>query len=176
MSELELELKKVKQAYNELTNKTLEDIAEVKEELELMSELELELKKVKQAYNELADVARTLKEETDYERLGQLNKQMKEENEIRYGLKDYVAKPPERKYKIVAAKYVLYSKFTIPDDRDIEDAHAYWVKWDKLHVIWSEGQEKEEYEPYDAADQMESWKRPDSVFPGYYVDEVEECD
>ena len=99
-----------------------------------------------------------------------------EEYQIRYGLKDYVAKPPERKYKIVAAKYVLYSKFVIPDDRDIEDAHAYWVKWDKLHVIWSEGEEKEEYEPYDAADQMESWKRPDSVFPGYYIDEVEECD
>ena len=71
---------------------------------------------------------------------------------------------------------MLYSKFVIPDDRNIEDAHAYWVKWDKLHVIWSEGEEKEEYEPYDAADQMESWKRPDSVFPGYYVDEVEECD
>ena len=101
--------------------------------------------------------------------------QLKEENEIRFGLKDYVAKPPERKYKIVAAKYVLYSKFVIPDDRDIEDAHAYWVKWDKLHVIWSEGEEKEEYEPYDAADQKESWKRPDSVFPGYYIDEVEEC-
>ena len=64
---------------------------------------------------------------------------LKKENEIRYGLKDYVAKPPEKKSKIVTAKYVLYSKFTLPDDRNIEDAHSYWVKWDKLHVIWTEG-------------------------------------
>ena len=97
-----------------------------------------------------------------------------EENEIRYGLKDYVAKPPERKYKIVAAKYVLYSKFIIPDDRNIEDAYSYWVKWDKLHVVWTEGEPAKIYEYGACSEQSETFKRPDDVFIGYEV--VEECD
>ena len=91
--------------------------------------VEKELIKVKKLYGDLLQ----LKEEIsfcplfdDYERLEQLHGELKEENKIRYGLKDYVAKPPERKYKIVAAKYVLYSNFTIPDDRNIEDAH--WMQ------------------------------------------------
>ena len=99
---------------------------------------------------------------------------LKKENEIRYGLKDYVAKPPEKKSKIVTAKYVLYSKFTLPDDRNIEDAHSYWVKWDKLHVIWTEGETADIYEYGGCSEEMETFKRPDDVFIGYEV--VEECD
>ena len=91
---------------------------------------------------------------------------------------DYVAKPPERKYKIVAAKYVLYSKFIIPDDRNIEDAHSesYWVKWDKLHVVWTEGEKAEIYENGACSEEMDTFKRPDDVFPGYEVAEVYDCD
>ena len=107
--------------------------------------------------------------------LEQLHGELKEENKIRYGLKDYVAKPPERKYKIVAAKYVLYSKFAIPDDRNIEDAHSYWVKWDKLHVVWTEGQTADIYEN-GCSEDMDTFKRPDNVFLGYNVVEVHDCD
>jgi hypothetical protein len=101
---------------------------------------------------------------------------LKKENEIRYGLKDYVAKPPEKKSKIVTAKYVLYSKFTLPDDRNIEDAHSYWVKWDKLHVIWTEGETADIYEYGGCSEEMETFKRPDDVFIGYEVAEVYDCD
>ena len=101
---------------------------------------------------------------------------LKKENEIRYGLKDYVAKPPEKKSKIVTAKYVLYSKFTLPDDRNIEDAHSYWVEWDKLHVIWTEGETADIYEYGGCSEEMETFKRPDDVFIGYEVAEVYDCD
>jgi len=103
---------------------------------------------------------------------------LKEENEIRYGLKDYVAQPPdEKKIKIVAAKYVLYSRFEIPDDRNIEDAHSYWVKWDNLHVVWKEGEQAEIYEDGACSTEhdMENFKRPDDVFPGYEVVCETEC-
>ena len=168
-TELEQELKKVKQAYSELANKTLEDVAVFHGRAEMEKHkrivVEKELTKLKEVYENLLQ----LKEETDYERLGQLNKQLKEENEIRYGLKDYVAKPPEKKSKIVAAKYVVYSMFTLPDDQDIEDALSYWVKWDKLHVVWTEGEPAEIYEYGACSEQSETFKRPDDVFIGYEV-------
>ena len=176
------ELKELKQAYSEVVNKSLEDMAVFHGRAEMEAHkrivVEKELIKVKKLYGDLLQ----LKEEIsfcplfdDYERLEQLHGELKEENKIRYGLKDYVAKPPERKYKIVAAKYVLYSKFAIPDDRNIEDAHSYWVKWDKLHVVWTEGQTADIYEN-GCSEDMDTFKRPDNVFLGYNVVEVHDCD
>ena len=134
---------------------------------------EKESTKAKELYENLLQ----LRKKFDYERLEPLIEQLKEENEIRYGLKDYVAQPPdEKKIKIVAAKYVLYSRFEIPDDRNIEDAHSYWVKWDKLHVIWTEGETADIYEYGGCSEEMETFKRPDDVFIGYEVAEVYDCD
>ena len=81
----------------------------------------------------------------------------------------------EKKIKIVAAKYVLYSRFKIPDDRNIEDAHSYWVKWDNLHVVWKKGEQAEIYEDGACSESSENFKRPDDVFPGYGVVCVTEC-
>jgi len=134
---------------------------------------EKESTKAKELYENLLQ----LRKKFDYERLEPLIEQLKEENEIRYGLKDYVAQPPdEKKIKIVAAKYVLYSRFEIPDDRNIEDAHSYWVKWDNLHVVWKKGEQAEIYEDGDMKFSSDSlFKRPDDVFPGYQVVCVTEC-
>ena len=133
---------------------------------------EKESTKAKELYENLLQ----LRKKFDYERLEPLIEQLKEENEIRYGLKDYVAQPPdEKKIKIVAAKYVLYSRFEIPDDRNIEDAHSYWVKWDNLHVVWKKGEQAEIYEDGGCSESDENFKRPYDVFPGYEVVCVTEC-
>ena len=133
---------------------------------------EKESTKAKELYENLLQ----LRKKFDYERLEPLIEQLKEENEIRYGLKDYVAQQPdEKKIKIVAAKYVLYSRFEIPDDRNIEDAHSYWVKWDNLHVVWKKGEQAEIYEDGACSESDENFKRPDDVFPGYEVVCVTEC-
>jgi len=44
---------------------------------------------------------------------------------------------------------------------DLDQAYEWWVKWGKVHVVWKEGQEVEEYG--DGGDSMEFWHRPDAT-------------
>ena len=53
---------------------------------------------------------------------------------------------------------MLYSRFEIPDDRNIEDAHSYWVKWDNLHVVWKKGEQAEIYEDGACSESDENFK------------------
>ena len=49
---------------------------------------------------------------------------------------------------------------TIHVNGDLEQAHEWWVKWGKVHVVWKEGQT---VEVYGEDDKMQFWKRPDDV-------------
>ena len=52
------------------------------------------------------------------------------------------------------------SDFDVPGARNIQEAHRYEVKWDKLRIWWEEGQDPVEVEASWGADDTDYFKRP----------------
>ena len=65
---------------------------------------------------------------------------------------------------------VYYSNSMFDVDFDLNEVHDWWVKWDTLYVVHSEGEDPEEYEAeISAAHDHELTKRPSR----YFLDNVE---
>ena len=54
------------------------------------------------------------------------------------------------------------SRFEVRDDeeRTLDEAFSFEVKWDKLHIVWIEGDEPQVIEPSFGSDDQEFFKRP----------------
>ena len=52
------------------------------------------------------------------------------------------------------------SDFDVPGARNIQEAHSYGVKWDKLRIWWEEGQEPVEVEASWGGEDLDYFKRP----------------
>ncbi len=47
-----------------------------------------------------------------------------------------------REDDLPAEWYTFYhADYEVPDGRSIKEAHRYWIKWDRLYIVWEEGQE-----------------------------------
>lgn len=65
---------------------------------------------------------------------------------------------------------VYYTNSLFDLDFDLKEVHDWWVKWDTLYVVHSEGEDPEEYEPdISGADNHDMVKCPDR----YFVDNEE---
>ena len=81
---------------------------------------------------------------------------------------------PVRNVQTLDARYVEWARFRIPDGRDIKQAFAYRVKWDQLHVVWSEGDDAEEIDPFERpGDNHELYKYPHSTAVGSMVEAID---
>ena len=50
-------------------------------------------------------------------------------------------------------------EYPVPDGRSITEAHSYWFKWDRLYIVWEEGEQPVEIEGHNA-ECPEFFKRP----------------
>ena len=80
---------------------------------------------------------------------------------------------PVRNVQTLDARYLQWARFRIPDGRDIKHAVCYWVKWDKLYVIWSAEGDVEEIDAFERPGENDgAYKRPDSTAVGSTVEAI----
>ena len=81
---------------------------------------------------------------------------------------------PVRNVQTLDARYLEWARFRIPDGRDIKRAFDYWVKWDTLHVVWSEGDDVERIDPFERpGENSDLYKYPDSTAVGSTVEAID---
>ena len=81
---------------------------------------------------------------------------------------------PVRNVQTLDARYLEWARFRIPDGRDIKQALSYWVKWDKLYVIWSEGDDVETIDSFERpGENSEIYKYPESTAVGSTVEAID---
>ena len=67
----------------------------------------------------------------------------------------------------------METEFRFPDGRDIKQAFAYWVKWDTLYVIWSDGDDVETIYSFERpGENSEIYKYPESTAVGSTVEGI----
>ena len=52
------------------------------------------------------------------------------------------------------------SDFDVPGARHIQEAHSYEIKWDKLRIVWEEGQEAVVVDASWGGEDLDYFKRP----------------
>ena len=68
----------------------------------------------------------------------------------------------------------METEFRFPDGRDIKQAFAYWVKWDTLYVIWSDGDDVETIYSFERpGENSEIYKYPESTAVGSTVEAID---